>query len=93
MDLVNEMLVLNDHLVKLGDKQTEERKKLEDKIYFIDKELNELVYKIYGITEEETKIIEESLKWKILSLETVKVFTRSYRAREFFYYLFLCLCF
>lgn len=27
-----------------------------------NKELNELVYKIYGITDEEKKIIEESLK-------------------------------
>ena len=28
-----------------------------------DKEIDELVYKIYDITDSEKKIIEESLKW------------------------------
>jgi hypothetical protein len=28
----------------------------------LEREFDELVYKIYGITEEEKKIIEESLK-------------------------------
>jgi|TARA_Y100000310_G_scaffold337221_1_gene423747 type II restriction/modification system DNA methylase subunit YeeA len=35
---------------------------IEEEIKKTDKEINELVYKLYNITEEEKKIIEESLK-------------------------------
>ena len=36
--------------------------KLEDDIEKTDNEIDELVYKLYGITEAEKKIIEESLR-------------------------------
>ncbi len=45
---------LNDHLNL--------KAKLEAEIQKIDHEIDNLVYKLYGITEEEKKIIEESLK-------------------------------
>jgi hypothetical protein len=35
---------------------------MEEEIEKLDKEINELVYELYGITEDEKKIIEESLK-------------------------------
>jgi len=38
-----------------------ETKKLENEISKIDNEIDELVYKLYNITEEEKKIIESSL--------------------------------
>ncbi len=59
---VERMIQLNKKLSQIGDKKTDERVKIEDEIKRTDKEIDELVYKIYGITEEEKKIIEESLK-------------------------------
>lgn len=60
--LVDKMLSLNKRLNELGDKKTDERAKIEEEIKKTDSEIDELVYKIYGITDEEKKIIEESLK-------------------------------
>jgi hypothetical protein len=56
------MLSLNKRLSELGDKFTSERAKLEDEIKRTDNEIDELVYKIYGMTSEEKRIIEESLE-------------------------------
>ena len=53
---------LNKKLQEIGDKNTLEKQKLEEEIKKTDNEIDELVYKLYGITEEEKKIIEESLK-------------------------------
>ena len=36
--------------------------RIEEEIKKTDAEIDELVYRIYGITDEEKKIIEESLK-------------------------------
>ena len=60
--LVNKMLSLNKRLNEIGDKKTDERYKIEEEIKRTDAEIDELVYKLYGITESEKKIIEESLK-------------------------------
>jgi len=49
-------------VLEFGDKQTSDRTRIEEEIKRTDKEIDELVYKLYGITEEEKKIIEESLK-------------------------------
>lgn len=45
-----------------ADKNTSETAKLNEEIAKTDKEIDELVYKLYGITDNEKKIIEESLK-------------------------------
>jgi len=60
--LVDKMLYLNKRLNEIGDKKTDERAGIEEEIKHTDNEIDELVYKIYGITDEEKKIIEESLK-------------------------------
>lgn len=60
--LSEKMLSLNKRLIGLGDKQTAEREQLEKEIARTDQEIDELVYKLYGITGEEKRIIEESLK-------------------------------
>lgn len=57
-----QMLVLNDRLKNLGDKFTDERCRIEEEIKKRDAEIDELVYDIYGITEEERKIIENSFE-------------------------------
>jgi type I restriction-modification system DNA methylase subunit len=56
--LSDKMLSLNKHLNDIGDKKTIEREKLEEEIKRTDKEIDELIYKIYNITNEEKKIIE-----------------------------------
>ncbi|MDP3698005.1 MAG: N-6 DNA methylase [Nanoarchaeota archaeon] len=60
--LVRVNLNLNEQLNKLGNKNTSETARLKAEIEKTDQEIDELVYKIYGITEEEEKIVEESLK-------------------------------
>jgi hypothetical protein len=50
--------LLREIIKKGGTEQT----KIKEKIKKLEEEINELVYQIYGITKEEKKIIEESLK-------------------------------
>lgn len=60
--LVDKMLSLNDRIVSLSDKVTDERRKLEGEIEFIDEAIDKLVYEIYGLTDAEKEIVENSLK-------------------------------
>lgn len=60
--LVDKMLSLNKRLNEIKDKQTDEKVRLEKEIQKLDSEIDEEVYKLYGITSEEKKIIEDSLK-------------------------------
>ena len=62
INLSDKMLSLNKKLQEIGDKNTLEKQKLQEEIKKTDSEIDELVYQLYGITEEEKKIIEESLK-------------------------------
>jgi len=62
IQLVSKMISINKRLNEIGNKKTVEREKIEEEIKKTDKEIDEIVYKLYGITEEEKKIIEESLK-------------------------------
>jgi len=62
IELVDKMLMLNKRLDEIGDKRTDERTKIEAEIKKTDEEIDALVYEIYGITEAEKKIIEDSLK-------------------------------
>ena len=61
-ELSKKQLERSKALNSFGDKKTSETAKIEQEIKETDSEIDELVYKIYGITEEEKKIIEESLK-------------------------------
>jgi len=60
--LVKNILSLNKKLSELGDKQTDEVRNLRGQIKETDEQIDQEVYKLYGITKEEQKIIEESLK-------------------------------
>ena len=55
------LLSLNKRLNEIKDKQTDEKARLEKEIQKFDDEIDQEVYKIYGITKEEQKIIEENL--------------------------------
>jgi len=59
---VKEIEERNKRLNEMGDKKTDERARIEEEIKKTDKEIDELVYKVYGIAEEEKEIIEGSLK-------------------------------
>lgn len=59
VNLVDKMLDLNKQLQKFGDKITDERKRIESEIQKTDNQIDELVYKLYGLTAEEIKIVEE----------------------------------
>jgi len=57
------MIEMNDQrLNELKDKSTDEKAKIEAEIKKTDQEIDELVYKLYSITEAEKKVIEESLR-------------------------------
>ena len=58
--LVNQILMLNTHLKDLKDKEFE--KKIKKEIQNIEPKIDDLVDDLYGITDREKKIIEESLK-------------------------------
>ncbi len=60
--LVDKMLEMNKKLIEMGDVKTTERQRLEEEIKRTDAQIDEHVYKLYGITEKEKKIIEESFK-------------------------------
>jgi len=62
VEFVKNIISLNQSLSKLKNKSTDEKARLEKEIQKLDSEIDEEVYKLYGITEEEKKIIEESLK-------------------------------
>jgi hypothetical protein len=52
------VLSVNERINEIGDKKTNERAKLEDGTQRTDTEIDELVYNIYCMTEEEKKTIE-----------------------------------
>ena len=57
---VDKIITLNKRLVELGDKTTSETKEINDKIDKLNEQINEEIYKIYGITEDEKEIIKET---------------------------------
>lgn len=62
LKIVNHILLLNKRLSELGDKNTSDSAKLKEEIKKLDNEIDEEVYKLYGITDDEKKIIEDNLK-------------------------------
>ena len=62
IELVEKMLTYNTQLRDSMGKRTDNTKKIEEELNKIDFEINESVYKLYGITDKEKKVIEESLK-------------------------------
>lgn len=60
--LVDKMLSLNKRLNEIGDKKTSESAKLEEEIKKTDAEIDQIVYKLYGLTKKEIVIVEESIK-------------------------------
>lgn len=61
-DFADKMKYLNGRLNEIGNIMTDERRKIETEIKKLDKEIDEEIYRIYGLTEEEKEIIEFSLR-------------------------------
>jgi len=57
--LVEKTLELNKRLAPIRDTYCNERDELLREIERTDKEIDKLVYDLYGLTEEERKIVEE----------------------------------
>jgi hypothetical protein len=55
------MLQLNDRLLRIGDKHTDERTRVEEEVRNTHDKLDALIHQVYGITEAEEKIIENDL--------------------------------
>ena len=60
VERVDRIISLKKRLCEIGDKKTDERQRIEEEVKKTDAEIDELVYKLYGITEPERKIIEDS---------------------------------
>ena len=60
--LVNKIILLKNKLNKMGEIIADEREDLENQVQEINNQINQEVYKLYGLTDKEKKIIEESLK-------------------------------
>ena len=59
VDLADKMLELNYHLQ--NTKTPKEKKKIKKQIEITDNKINQCVYKLYGLSDEEIDIIECSL--------------------------------
>jgi len=57
---VDKMLSLNKRLNEIGDKKTSESAKLEEEIKNTDNEIDQIVYKLYGLNKKEIAIVEEN---------------------------------
>ena len=60
--LVDKITSLNNEINELGIKHTEKRARLEEEIQRIDKNIDILVYKLYGIRAEQKELIEKEIK-------------------------------
>ena len=54
------ILLLNKRLLDFGDKNTVETKDIKEKIENLDKEIDQEVYRLYGLTDKEIELIEKS---------------------------------
>ena len=59
--LVNAISELNEQLIKYSDKDIDKKQELTEQLNKTNEKINNLIYEFYEITEEEKKIIEESL--------------------------------
>ncbi len=61
-DKAKKMFFLNKRLLELKLKTTDEKAQIEKEIQKLDNEIDQEVYKLYGLTKQEINIIEDSLK-------------------------------
>ncbi len=59
---VEQIIKVNKIIKKFGDKQTLEKAKREEEIERLDAEIDEIVYKIYGLSKKEIELVEGSFE-------------------------------
>lgn len=59
-ELVDKLFVINKKILSIGNNQTTEKQRLEEESKLVNVEIDELVYKLYGLTKEEIELIEKS---------------------------------
>jgi hypothetical protein len=59
--LVDKMIKLNKDIHMLSEYEIDKKQELEKEIKATDKKIDNLVYNLYGLTEEEIKIVEEGI--------------------------------
>lgn len=64
VSLVKKILLLNKQMSEISDEEKDKKGMIEEDIIRIDKEIDELVYNIYGIAKDEKKSIENYLAVK-----------------------------
>ncbi len=62
ISLVDQILALNERLIGVSDQNSNEAQTLNVEIEKTDAEIDRLVYELYGLTEEEIKIVEQAVK-------------------------------
>ena len=62
ISLVEKSLDFNATLIQKNNKKTLETSKLQEELASINNQIDDLAYKLYGITDTERKVIEDSLK-------------------------------
>jgi len=60
--LVDRMLALNEELGEIGDKRTDKRQQVEEATKKTDTDIDQLIYDLYAIAQEEKEVIEASLR-------------------------------
>jgi type I restriction-modification system DNA methylase subunit len=58
---VNEIISLKNRLGEFGDKKTDERAAIEGEIGRVDREIDNAVYRLYGLSKEEIEIVESAM--------------------------------
>ena len=60
IELVDNMLELTDRLNRINNERIDEKKKIEKELVQTDTKIDQLVYRLYGLTEKEISIIENT---------------------------------
>lgn len=58
INITNKMLSLNERIEKLGDNETDGYTRIDEEIKRTDMEINQMIYKTYGLTKKEVQIVE-----------------------------------
>lgn len=64
--LVRKRLDLEEKVDAIGEKATDERKRFEEEIQKIETSLDELIYGVYGITNEDKRVIESEIQRRVV---------------------------
>lgn len=59
IEIVDRMLSLNERIAEIGEKMTDEQQRLEAEAKSTENEIDELIYKLYDLTDTEKKLVND----------------------------------